>query len=448
MAIVCNYIKNQYLCIRNNTHGMSVWNSIKTLFNRETNSGATPGATPRTGAVPLFADPSATALNVATVFRCVDLLSKSVANLPLRTLTHRKGIFTPDTDPSLAYLLNVQPTPGYNGFEFWRQAVWNMLTHGNAYIVPFYNPATMALDRLALCGVGTVSHDTTADTYTVSDSVNGIFGTFSEGEIIHLRQLTAPDGKRGLSVLAFARMTTTIATAGDRETRKRIESGGDIKGIVSNGTSTHGFGEHADAQLRSLASDLARRFESGENIVALPGQVGWVQLAMSSADMQFLESRKFTVREICRFFGVHPSFVFDDTSNNYKSAEQANGAFLSHTLSPLLRCIEAELHRKLIPPALAHKRRILFDRSALLTCDMASVLAYRAGMLQTGSTINEVRRMENLPPVQGGDVAMLSANLRTVTELATQAAAASPANPASTNPPTSPTTPLSNGEEE
>lgn len=50
--------------------------------------------------------------------------------------------------------------------------------------------------------------------------------------------------------------------------------------------------------------------------------------------MQFLESRKFTVRELCRFFGVHPSFVFDDTSNNYKSAEMANVAFLSNTLNP------------------------------------------------------------------------------------------------------------------
>lgn len=107
--------------------------------------------------------------------------------------------------------------------------------------------------------------------------------------------------------------------------------------MVTNNNSVRGYGEYQDNELAGVATDLDTLFQSGQRIVSLPGDAQFKQISLSSTDMQFLESRKFTVREICRFFGVHPSFVFDDTSNNYKSAEMANVAFLSNTLNPLLR---------------------------------------------------------------------------------------------------------------
>ena len=139
--------------------------------------------------------------------------------------------------------------------------------------------------------------------------------------------------------------------------------------------------------------------------------------------MQFLESRKFTVREICRFFGVHPSFVFDDTSNNYKSAEMANVAFLNNTLNPILRKIECELLRKLVAPTLANKRKFEFNRQSLYACHLESRSKYWQQVIATGLyTVNELRREENKPDVEGGDVVLVSANLRTITELSAEGA--------------------------
>ena len=131
--------------------------------------------------------------------------------------------------------------------------------------------------------------------------------------------------------------------------------------------------------------------------------------------MQFLESRKFTVRDICRFFGVHPSFVFDDTSNNYKSAEMANVAFLSNTLNPLLRNIENEMLRKLIAPTLCCKRKFEFDRRGLYASDLDSKVKYQAATIAAGIyTVNDWRKMENRPPIEGGDKVLVSANLRDI----------------------------------
>lgn len=169
--------------------------------------------------------------------------------------------------------------------------------------------------------------------------------------------------------------------------------------------------------MQKAAVEMDNRFRSGERIVAVPGQVQFTALSMSSTDMQFLETRKFSVREICRFFGVHPSFVFDDTSNNYKSAEMANVAFLSNTLNPILRKIENELHRKLIAPGLCCKRMFQFDRRGLYACDLDSKIKYQAQTIAAGLyTVNEWRREENKPEVEGGDAVLVSANLKGIND--------------------------------
>lgn len=387
---------------------------------RSVKSQATP--TPRTGDVSEWLDlPASLPLSISTVYRCVDLLSSSVANLPLRYRRLRSGVFVDDLDSRLHYLLNVEPDVATNAFDFWKQLVIEILMSGNAYIVPFYSPVGGDYVRLGLCSRGSVWHDTMTDTYTVNDQLNGIHGTYGEADIIHVKGMTGADPKRGMSVLGYARRTMSIANVGDRETYNRFENGGDVRGILGNDKTIFGVGDYQDAQISKAARIMDRRFRSGERIVSVPGTLEWQQLTMSSADLQFLESRKFTVRELCRFFGVHPSFVFDDTSNNYKSAEMANVAFLSNTLNPLLRRIELELLRKLFPESLSRKRQIKFDRKELYACDLLSKVSYQTKMVQGGfRTINECRKEDDMPPVDGGDKLLVSANLKGIDELEAQ----------------------------
>ena len=376
-----------------------------------------PAASVRAGGVPVFAyGGTSTALSIATVYRCVKLLSESVATLPLQYMRRRDGVFESFADARLDYLLNVQPDYAINAYDFWRQVVAELLLDGNAYIVPVYNNATLQLDRLALCGRGTVEHDTVNDLYKVDDAENAITGTYSEDEIIHIKGMTLRNGKQGVSVLTHARLTMGIASTGDQETRNRFANGGNVRGIITNDNSVRGFGEYQDAELERTAAHMDNLFQGGERIVSLPGQVDFKQISLSSTDMQFLESRKFTVIEICRFFSVPPTFAYADTSSNYKTVEQADVDFMSHTLNPLLRNIETELRRKLIAPNLCAKYKIEFDRRQLFACNLNGMMNYGSKLLQIGTTVNEVRRMNNLKPVEGGDTVMVSANLRGINE--------------------------------
>lgn len=361
-------------------------------------------------------------LKVATVYRCVCFLSQSVANLPLQCQRRKNDIYTPDKESRLDYLLNVEPNSAQTAHDFWTLAIQNILLDGNAYIVPTYSAELMDISGFVLCGRGTVSHNTTLDTYTVRDPLAGINRVYREEEIIHLKNLTL-DGKNGLSVLDFARLTLGIADAGDSETLDRFVNGGNVRGMVSNADSVRGFGEYQDSELEKTAKNLDTLFQTGNRIVSLPGQVDFKQLSLSSTDMQFLETRKFTVRELCRFFGIHPSFVFDDTSNNYKSAENANVAFLSHTLNPLLRNIEQEFTRKLVGIRGYGKRIFCYDRRGIFAADLESRAKYQAATIACGIfTVNEWRKEENKPPVEGGDKVLISANLKDINEATATAA--------------------------
>ncbi len=367
--------------------------------------------TPRTGSgnVYLYMPGSYESLNIATVYRCVQLLSDSVAALTLEVLRWKDGRFQVDVNNPLNYLLRVQPMPEMSIFDFWSFAVRQMLLQGNAYIVPRY--VLGELTDLVLCSNNTVTHDTLNETYSICDPYNGVYGEFSESEVIHL-YLHTSDGKEGESVLMHARRVAGIAMAGDTETANRFTNGGNVRGLVSNDKSAVGFGEYQDSELEKTAQDIDGRFSAGEHIVSLPGQVDFKQISLSSTDMQFLESRKFTVREICRFFGVQPSFVFDDTSNNYKSAEMANITFLSMTLDPILKRIEAEFTRKLISRTQYNKRAFKFDRRGIYSLDLQSLAEYQKKTIEAGIyTINDWRRLENLPEVPGGDVVHVSTNL-------------------------------------
>ncbi len=414
---------------------MGIWGKIINAFKRGTDTEETVSNTsvpsPRAGSYSQLMDyfsPVSSALSVATVYRCIQLVSESVANLPLLYMRKKDGIFEEDTNSRLHYLLTVQPDFTKSAFEFWKETVEHVLLDGNAYIVPVYNTASMEIDRLVLCGRFTVNHDVYNDTYMINDLINGISGVYKEADVIHIKGHTA-DGKNGVSVLQFARQTLGIALTGDRETLNRFANGGNVRGIISNDKTTTGFGEYQDKELAKTATDVDTRFQGGERIVSLPGQVDFKQISLSSTDMQFLESRKFTVRDICRFFGVHPSFVFDDTSNNYKSAEMANVAFLSNTLNPLLRNIENEMLRKLIAPSLCCKRKFEFDRRGLYACDLDSKVKYQKATIAAGIySVNDWRRMENRPPVEGGDKILVSANLRDITGEQNATQAPTPAN--------------------
>ena len=358
------------------------------------------------------------AMRLSVVYSCVQYISNAVANM--RCMYQRKdsnGVYKEDYKSNLHYLLTVQPNVDYNAHDFWQRVVTLILLSGNAYIYPEWDVYSGQLQALVLLEDGSVSYDRYSRRYVVSDAENGINAILHEDEIIHLKNVVI-DGKVGVGVINYAMFTMGVVATAKREVQNRFANGGNIRGIVGNNTSVKGFGKYQKDQLSDVALDIDSKFMSGKHIVSLPGDVHFTPISLSSTDMQFLETYKFSSKELCQFFGVPTVLITGESSSTYKSLTEARLAFLSQTLDPMLKKIENEMKRKLISREACGKCRFLFDRSAIYDTDLLSRAKYQMQTIQTGLyTINEWRTIENKPTVEGGDVPLVSANLKGLQQL-------------------------------
>ena len=363
----------------------------------------------------VWANTPTKAMKIAAVFRAVNLISSGLASLKLeyKRKDRYKGYFKMDDSiggKRLNYLLSIQPNSRMNASVFMKNLVSQILLSGNAYVLPVKNMYG-DVEALYLLKPGSVAYDVWSNTYQVSDDVNGLNGIYSSNEILHFKNVSNDGGYTGVSTIGYAALTLGIAATSDSETLKRFATGGRFKAILKNNTSVKGFGEYQDEQLKAHGEDLQDAINRGDDILAVKGDVDVSPLSMSSADMQFLESRKFTIREIARFFNVPPSKLMDDSNSNYKSVEVSNIAFYSEALQPIVTEIEREFSAKLLNEWNYLDYKFTFDISALYALDLESKARWDKNRLENGLvSVNDLRRERDIEPIDKGDDVYLSVN--------------------------------------
>lgn len=270
------------------------------------------------------------------------------------------------------------------------------------------------MDALVLLSVGSVSYDKLLNTYIVNDPINNIYKTLESDEIIHLRNISLDGGYTGVSTIRYAAMTMRITASANSQSAQNFRPGNTYKGFISGDADnqTRGYVQYEESQLQDAATRFREELQSGETITYLPGQLKFNALSMSPADIQLMEMMKFSVLDLCRFFGVHPDMAFAGQSQNYKASEMSQVQFMTGTLQPILRQIENEFFAKLIPRSVAGKYRIRFDIESFYQTDLETLSTYYEKQVQNGlSTVNELRARFGKAPVDGGDTAMISCNV-------------------------------------
>ncbi|MHB2489228.1 phage portal protein, partial [Klebsiella pneumoniae] len=147
-------------------------------------------------------------------------------------------------------------------------------------------------------------------------------------------------------------------------------------------------------------------------LMVLENELTYQNVTMNPEAAQLLESRSFSIEEICRWFRVPPFMVGHTTKQSSwaSSLEGMNMLFLTHTLRPLLVNIEQEISRCLLNSD--EDLFAEFSVEGLLRADSAGRAAYYTSALQNGwMSRNDVRRLENMPPIEGGDIYTVQLNL-------------------------------------
>lgn len=355
------------------------------------------------------------AMTIASVYRCVDILSGTIASLELQHLKRSGSIFQYAGNTQLNTLFAGQANSRQNFFVLLKNIVSRLLLSGNAYIYPRYSSHGELMD-LILLGDGLVSYDKSSNTYSISDYVWNINGVFTADEIIHLKNNSLDGGYTGVSTITYASTSMSLSANADKQTNDGLLSGNQKSGFLVGGNELQGIGALDSDMADKVVDRVNNEIAQGRRIVRLSGSMQFIDSSVSNADAELLEVRKYSVLDICRFFGVHPYMVFADQSTNYKEAENSQINFLNQTLQPLILQIEQEFSVKLLPRSRRASERIRFDLSRLFATDLRTRAEYVKSSVEAGvMTPNEGRIFENREPIEGGDQLFITCNVAPIT---------------------------------
>lgn len=349
-------------------------------------------------------------LALSAVYRCVEVITNGVASLPVKLYrTDEKG-FKYEMNNNLSFILSKKPTGKINAFTFYKLIVKDILLQGNAYALIMRDGKGEVIG-LQYVQAGLVSPIDRID--RIEYQVTGIKGFVRQEDILHFMNYTET-GVYGISVLTHARRTLGIADYGENASENFYKSGGCTTGFLKFDGPSSGKQREEILSAWNQATGGVRNQPNG--IPVLPANVNYTQLSVNPSDAQLLESREFSVVEICRFFGVSPTKCFDLTHASYNNSEMSELAFLNDTLRPLLTKIEIEMETKLFKPE--DKYDIKFDVSELLRTDKKSQAEYFTKLFNLGVlSPNDIRKELDMEEIEGGDIHCAQVNLTSIKNL-------------------------------
>ena len=360
----------------------------------------------------------ASSMALSAVWACTNLIAGTISTLPVSpyrndgTSKERLG------DHPLRAILQESPNYDQTPVDFIEFIGHSIELWGNAYARVIRSDAgrVVALVPVApqLMSVRRLQNGSIE--YTWTDEGKRYRET--DQTMLHIR---GPGGHPlgGWSTLHYARNAFGLARASDRAAGKMFANG--MRPSVAISFETFLTTEQREIAETIMVDRHLGAMNSGRPVL-LEGNGKLEPITINPDDAQMLESRKFSVEEICRFFGVPPHMVGHTSGQTSwgSGLEQQTLGFQKFTLRRRIRRIEQAMNKQLLTPAeRAQNIFIEFNLEGLLRADSGARASYYREMSQIGAmTINEIRALENLPPVAGGDVPRVQMQNQPITQTA------------------------------
>lgn len=353
--------------------------------------------------------------NIATAYRCMNILSDDVAKIPLQTFLSRRPGQIDRLQPSsrlqnIAWLLEISPNRWMTPFIFKKTMIQWLLCYGNAYA---WQPVNGQRRELFILGAST--------TYPVFD-VNGEIWyrtTFRNGrteyipgvEVFHL-MINSTDGMMGRSVITYARESLG-RQLGAYETQGKFYAQGLNPGglIWVNGEAS----SEVRKKIRTAYAEAMEGTENAYRLAVLDSKISKFEpITMKPVDAQFLESIEENDLEIANFFGV-PLYKLNMGKQAYNSNEQQNLDYLNTTLDAYLVQWEETAALRWLSEDEQNYMYFRFNRDVILRTDASTRAEYLSKKIQSGQlSPNEARQIEDLPAYYGGDRYYIPSNLNQI----------------------------------
>ena len=357
------------------------------------------------------------AMKISTVNRCVEVLSTSMAVLPIyvtNTVTHKRH-----DNHRLGNVLWDRPNPNMTPFDHDRLMMVNQVTQGNGYAWLWRNRNSGRVEEslpLDPTRVTVMQEPSGLIWYRYADPVSGDVYRIDREDMRHYKGYSL-DGLEGIGVLRRAAITLETSRDADRYERAIYRNGGRPSGVLttdadlSNKTVAvrDGTGQIVSSlsgkdAIRKEWDKLHRGPDNAMRLAVLDNGLKYQPISMSGADLQFVENKDVRVADICRFFGVPLHLVYAG-KQSYASNEQNGIEYVNYTLLGYEKQWgQEDSYKMLLPSERAQGDRIRRELKVYLQGDTAAQANWLKTMKETGIyNANECRAEDDRPTIAGGE---------------------------------------------
>lgn len=356
------------------------------------------------------------ALQVSAVWAAVELLTDNIASLPLfvyKRANDTQGNKELARDTQLWTLLHDSPNRRHTPMEFWQYACLNFLLRGNAYARLVRNSAGEVIEMWPLSADQVEIEALPDRTLVYKYSYDGKVVVYDESSIWHWRD--KGNGVIGMSRLDYMRSTVGVAIDAQNHSANVFRKSAKRPGVFM-------IDKVLKEEQRNAIRNNYRGLVEGndDDLLVLEAGAKFEPLSMSPADLQLLDTRKFSVEDIARWFGIS-SVLINDTAKTTTwgtGISQLIEGFYKFKLRPMLEGLEQSIERRILTSGQRQQYTVEFSLDAILRGSLADRLDAGSKAVQNGlMTRNEWRQLENLPRVDGADDLTAQVNLAPLASL-------------------------------
>lgn len=333
-----------------------------------------------------------TAFKINAIYSAVALISDTISSLPVDSYIRRDGArFAFRPRPVWLSRPDIDTTKE----AFWGAVIVSLLLDGNAFVRVFQNQRGQVVNLTVL---DPLSVEITRNGLgRIMFKVDGEDEMLSSDEVIFIPDVVRPGHIRGVSRTEALKTNWGLAMALENYAATFFGQGTQTSGVIEF---PGNLSAEQAKQLQEGFDARHRGWTRSHRTAIISGGAKYVPTSVENDKAQFLDSRRLAVEDVARAFNIPPNLLGIQGSFTYASVEQNNQAFVTHTLRPIIQKLETAFTPLLSREPGGEQAFIRFNLDGLLRADINTRMsAYSVGLQAGFLTINDVRRLEDLTPI-------------------------------------------------
>lgn len=370
-----------------------------------------------TGGHAIFGGKAAQAMKLPAVNACIEIISDSVAKMPIYLMDGETRERVPD-HPAVR-LLTGRPTEALTAFDYHKLMESRRIAYGNAYALILRDKWGQPCELLPIApGYMLPILDTNAKLWYVGiNPKTREYRKFWPTDVLHYKAFST-DGLEGISYLRRGAETIEAAMQAQRYESNYYRNGGQVSGILTTDTDLSPRPARIGGETVDIKSKIRAEWESihsgadnAYRIAVLDNGLKYTPLTATNRDAQFIESKAASVEDIARLFNI-PFYKLGAGKESYAANTQAAIEYIQRTLSPIVSEHEQEdTHKLLLESESSRGLQLRRNMMGELRGDWTARAAWYKSMREIGAySVDDIRALEDLPDVPGGADRLASLN--------------------------------------